>query len=79
MNQARVDLDLLLRPDERDAFETGQKHWETYRDALAEVARQEFAGGSHAPLAAVWAALSETDRRTAELREKIDDLISRRA
>ncbi len=71
LGQALGDLALLLRPDESARLEAVQGCWMAYRDALAEMARQEFDGGTHAGLAGVMTALAETERRTVEVRDMV--------
>lgn len=73
LRQAIVDLDLLIRDDERELFEKAQQTWEAYRTALRDRAYQEYAGGTHAGLAAGLVALGETERREREIRAEVDE------
>jgi hypothetical protein len=67
LEQALVDLHLLLGENESKALDEAQAHWETYRKALEECAYLEYEGGTHAALAATVRGLGETVRRTAEI------------
>lgn len=77
LEQALMDLRLLLGDREAKALETAQTHWKSYRRALEVCAALEFEGGSHAPLAAMVAGLGETDRRTTEVRDQVQERAAR--
>ena len=78
LQQALLDLSLLIGEKQRDALTVTQKHWEDYRASLSDFAELEFEGGTHAPLAAAWAGLSETERRTEEVLAEIAERTDRR-
>lgn len=75
--QALLDLELLLEPHEQGALQAAQECWRAYRDALHQCALVEYDGGSMAPLAAVLAGLSETERRTQEILVQVAERRSR--
>lgn len=77
LEQALMDLRLLLREGEQDALEAAQEMWSDYRNALEVCAGLEFEGGTHAPLAGTLAGLSETERRTVEIRAQVDERVAR--
>lgn len=77
LNQALQDLHLLVGEDEWALTEKAQALWAEYRDVLAEAARIEFDGGTHAGLAAVLTALAETDRRSEEVRALVAERAAR--
>lgn len=71
--QARLDVAVRQLKDqlgdhEQAAFEKAQEIWENYRNAVADAARAEYDGGTHAGLAAALTALAETQRRMNEIR-----------
>ncbi len=71
LDQAIVDLRFLLRSDEEAKLADTQVSWAAYRDASSSYARQQFDGGTHAPLTAALTAVAETERRTAEIEAEI--------
>lgn len=73
LEQALLDLHLLLHEHEHEALDTVQARWMEYRDALRNLAYLEFQGGTHAPLAALIAGLTETERRTEEIRAQVEE------
>ena len=77
LQQVLMDLQLLLDEPENDALEIAQGHWRQYRRALENCALREYEGGTHAPLAMVFAGLSETERRADELRAQVVERSSR--
>lgn len=77
LDQVLQDLRLLVSDDEWECVENAQEHWVAYRDALAEGARREYEGGTHAGLAAVLTAVAETDRRTEEIQAQVDERSAR--
>lgn len=77
LEKALVDLRLLLRDEETEALEVAQERWTEYRNALEVCAGLEFEGGTHAPLAGMMAGLTETERRTAEIRSQVQERAAR--
>ncbi|WP_394664300.1 lysozyme inhibitor LprI family protein [uncultured Sphingomonas sp.] len=77
LEQAITDLHLVISEDEGYLLEKAQELWRAYRDALARCAYCEYEGGTHAPLAAGLAGLTETERRTAEIRSQVQERVSR--
>jgi uncharacterized protein YecT (DUF1311 family) len=77
LEQAVTDLHLMMGERESELLNSAQEHWRAYRDALVQCAYYEYEGGSHAPLAAGLAGLSETERRTAELRSQVQERAAR--
>lgn len=77
LDQALMDLRLLLSDNEIEALEVAQERWTEYRRALEVCAGLEFEGGTHAPLAGMMAGLTETERRTAEIRAWVQERGSR--
>ena len=71
LEQALMDLRLLLSDHEYEALEAAQERWREYRRALEDCALREFEGGTHATLALVLSGLSETERRTEEIRAQV--------
>jgi uncharacterized protein YecT (DUF1311 family) len=71
LKQALMDLRLLLSDREYEALEAAQERWREYRRALEDCALREFEGGTHARLAMVMSGLSETERRTEEIRAQV--------
>ncbi|MES2174894.1 MAG: lysozyme inhibitor LprI family protein [Pseudomonadota bacterium] len=71
LQQVLMDLQLLLSERENGALEIAQQHWREYRRALEDCALLEYGGGTHAPLAMVFAGLNETERRADELRAQV--------
>lgn len=77
LEKALVDLRLLLSAEETEALEVAQERWSEYRTALEVCAGLEFEGGTHAPLAGMMAGLTETERRTAEVRSEVQERAAR--
>jgi uncharacterized protein YecT (DUF1311 family) len=77
LDQALADLQLLLGEREWACVQEAQEHWRAYRNALSESARLEFEGGTHAGLAATFVGLTETERRTAQVREQVNERAAR--
>lgn len=73
LNQAVMNLRLLLNDKEEEALNATQRHWEDYCGSLSTLAWLEFEGGTHAPLAGTLAKLAETERRTAEVRTHVKE------
>ena len=77
LQQSLMDLKLLLSEGETDALDAAQERWCEFRDALEVCAALEFEGGTHAPLARIMAGLTETERRTAEIRAQVGERSAR--
>ena len=77
LEQALMDLRLLLGEREKEALEAAQALWREYRLALEVCANLEFEGGTHAALAGMMAGLTETERRTAEVRSQFEERAAR--
>lgn len=77
LEQVLMDLRLLLSEYEYDALKKAQDRWRDYRGALEDCALREFEGGTHAPLAMMLAGLSETERRTEEVRARVAERSAR--
>lgn len=77
LEKALVDLRLLLSDEETEALDVAQERWTEYRKALEVCAGLEFEGGTHAPLAGLMAGLTETERRTAEVRSQVQERAAR--
>lgn len=77
LKKALVDLRFLLSDEEAEALDVAQERWTVYRKALEVRAGLEFGGGTHAPLAALMARLTETKRRTAEVRSQVQERATR--
>lgn len=75
--QAITDLRLLSSQHESEAIDLAEKHWIEYRAALENCALREYDGGTHAPLAMLFAGLAETERRTEEIKAQISERSSR--
>lgn len=73
LRQALLDLELLLRDDEGEALSAAQEAWQSYRRSLEDRALRQFLGGTHAPLAMTISGLTETERRTEELRAEVEE------
>ncbi|TAJ89447.1 lysozyme inhibitor LprI family protein [Reyranella sp.] len=71
LEQALMDLRLLLGDHEWQAFEVVQDRWREFRRALEDFALREFEGGTHATLALLMVGLSETERRTEEIKAQV--------
>jgi uncharacterized protein YecT (DUF1311 family) len=57
----------MLSDEQRKALSRTQQAWHAYRAALQDYSRLQFSDGTNGPLAAVSAALSETERRICEI------------
>lgn len=77
LNQALLDLRLLIRTEEQESLDVAQACWEAFRKALEDCALREYAGGSHAPLAMALRGLAETERRTAEIKAEVAERAGR--
>lgn len=77
LQQVLLDLQLLLNERENEALETAQQRWCEYRRALENCALLEYEGGTHAPLAMMFAGLAETERRADELRAQVAERSAR--
>jgi uncharacterized protein YecT (DUF1311 family) len=77
LQQVILDLQLILEKSESEALELAQNHWREYRSALENCARLEYEGGTHAPLAGLFAGLTETERRADELRAQVAERSAR--
>jgi len=73
LTQALMGLTLLISDKEAKALGAAQRKWLEYRRLLEICAALDFEGGTHAPLAASMTGLSETERRTAEIRAQVKD------
>lgn len=72
LQQALEDLRLLLSDSEDEALDTVQERWAEYRTAMRDMAELLFEGGTHAPLFGMMTAITETERRTAEVRASVE-------
>ncbi len=77
LEKALVDLRLLFSDKENEALDVAQERWTEYRKALEVCAGLEFEGGTHAPLAGLMAGLTETERRTVEVRSQVQERAAR--
>ena len=77
LNQALMDLRLLIGEQEWECVETAQEHWKAYRRALEDWALREWDGGTGATLAMAFVGLSETDRRADEIRSQVKERAAR--
>lgn len=73
LEQVVVDLHLMMSERESELLGKAQERWRAYRDALVQCAYYEYDGGTHAPLAALFMELAETERRTAEIKDQIEE------
>lgn len=71
LEQAIMDLRLLIGEHEFELLAAAQEKWRDYRRALEDCALREFEGGTHATLAMALAGLSETERRTDEIKAQV--------
>lgn len=71
LEQALLDLQLLMNEYENEALVSAQDRWREYRTALENCALREYEGGSHAPLAMILVGLAETERRAEEIRAQV--------
>lgn len=77
LEQALMDLRLMISEREYEAVEVAQERWQEYRRALEDCALREYEGGTHATLALLLSGLGETERRTQEIRAEIAKRASR--
>jgi len=77
LEQALMDLRLLIGEHELDHIEAAQEHWRAYRSELEDAALREFEGGTQATLALTMVGLAETERRTAEVRAQVEERAKR--
>lgn len=77
LDQALMDLRLLIGEHEWEHIEKAQGHWRAYRRSLEDAALREYEGGTHATLAMSLVGLAETERRTAEIRAQVDERSTR--
>lgn len=77
LDQAVADLQLIISDEESELLDNAQQLWRAYRHALVKCAYCEYEGGTHAPLAAGLAGLTETERRTAEIRAQVEERAAR--
>ena len=71
LDQALMDLRLLIGEHEWEHIKKAQAHWREYRSALEDAALREYEGGTHATLAMTMVGLAETERRAAEIRAQV--------
>jgi uncharacterized protein YecT (DUF1311 family) len=79
LDQALMDLRLLIGEHEWEHVEKAQEHWCAYRGALEDAALREYEGGTHASLAMTMVELAETERRAAEIRAQVEERSARYA
>lgn len=77
LNQALMDLRLLVSDNEWQCAESTQKHWKAYRTSLEDWALQEWNGGTGATLAMVLVGMAETERRADEIRAQVKERAER--
>lgn len=77
LKQALLDLHLLLGDDEHELLDQAQEAWAVYRGILEDRSLREYAGGTHAPLAAVATGLAETERRAAQIMAEVEERANR--
>ena len=77
LEQALMDLRLLISEEQAEVLDEVQKTWQEYRHSIEDYALREYKGGTHATLALALAGLSETERRTEEVRREIADRAAR--
>lgn len=77
LEQALLDLHLLLGEDEHELLDQAQEAWAAYRRVLEDRSLREYNGGTHAPLAAVATGLAETERRTDQILAEIEERSTR--
>jgi uncharacterized protein YecT (DUF1311 family) len=77
LNQALMDLGLLVSEREWEAIDRAQDQWRSYRKALEDCALREYEGGTHATLALMLVGMAETERRTAEILAQVKDRAAR--
>jgi len=77
LEQALLDLHLLLGENEHELLDQAQEAWAVYRRVLEDRSLREYDGGTHAPLAAVATGLAETERRTAQILAEVEERSNR--
>lgn len=77
LEQAIMDLRLLIGESEFEVLEVAHQKWQDYRRSLEDCALREFEGGTHATLAMALAGLSETERRTDEIKAQVAERSAR--
>ena len=73
LEAALTDLRLLLREDEEEYLDKEQEAWRIYHEAVINRAYQQYAGGTHAGLAASLTGISETEHRLAQILGEVED------
>lgn len=71
LSRVLYHLEACSTAEETVLLRNAQVHWEGYRQAIQEYAREHFKGHSHAALEAAQVALHETDRRAIELESQL--------
>ncbi|HZC38182.1 MAG TPA: lysozyme inhibitor LprI family protein [Sphingomicrobium sp.] len=77
LNQALMDLRLLVGEHEWECVQKAQEHWRAYRRALEEWTLRQWEGGTGAGLAAGLVGMAETERRADEIRAQVEQRASR--
>ncbi|MCL6740577.1 hypothetical protein LZ518_05455 [Sphingomonas sp. RB56-2] len=77
LNQALMDLRLLVGEHEWECVEAAQGHWQAYRGALEDWALREWDGGTGATLAMQLVGMAETERRADEIAAQVKERASR--
>lgn len=77
LNKTFLDLCLVLDESEEAAYEDMQDKWKEYRLALMEAAGAQYGSGTLGPIVGALSGLAETERRTAELQEIINQRVKR--
>lgn len=77
LNQALMDLRLLVGEHEWECIEKAQRHWRAYRSALEDWALREWDGGTGATLAMAFIGMAETERRADEIRAQVKERAGR--
>lgn len=77
LEQALLDLHLLLGEDEHELLDQAQEAWAVYRRILEDRSLREYDGGTHAPLAAIATGLAETERRTDQILAEVEERSNR--
>lgn len=77
LEQALLDLHLLLGEDEHELLDQAQETWVVYRRILEDRSLREYSGGTHAPLAAIATGLAETERRTDQILAEVEERSTR--
>ena len=77
LNQALMDLRLLVGELEWECVEKAQQYWQGYRRALEDWALREWDGGTGATLAMALIGMAETERRADEIRAQVKERAKR--